>query len=243
MSVEQKSKKFIDEIDITDWEVETDTGWHDVTSINVTIPYEIWHLETENGFSLECADDHIIFDENYNEIFVKNCVPNQTKIITENGSDLVINVYNTFIEDNMYDISVDSEDHRYYTNGILSHNTTCAAAFLLWKAMFTADATVLVASHQYTGASEIMQRVRYAYEELPDFIRAGVMEYNKGSIAFDNGSRIISQATTEKTGRGLSLTLIYCLTPNTQTIVRSKHTGEIKTISLQDLHNYNKYNK
>lgn len=90
-----------------------------------------------------------------------------------------------------------------------SGKTTCAAAFLLWKAMFHADSTILVAAHQYSGASEIMQRIRYAYEELPDFIRAGVVEYNKGSITFDNGSRIISQATTSKTGRGLSLTLIY----------------------------------
>lgn len=90
-----------------------------------------------------------------------------------------------------------------------SGKTTCAAAFLLWKAMFTSDATILVAAHQLSGASEIMQRIRYAYEELPDFIRAGVIEYNKGSISFDNGSRILSQATTEKTGRGLSLSLVY----------------------------------
>lgn len=90
-----------------------------------------------------------------------------------------------------------------------SGKTTCAAGFLLWKAMFTADTTILVAAHQFSGASEIMQRIRYAYEFFPDFLRAGVIEYNKSSIAFDNGSRIISQATTEKTGRGLSLSLIY----------------------------------
>jgi len=90
-----------------------------------------------------------------------------------------------------------------------SGKTTCAAGYLLWYAMFNADSTILVAAHQYSGASEIMQRIRYAYEEIPDFLRAGVLEYNKGSITFDNGSRIISQATTEKTGRGLSLTLIY----------------------------------
>ena len=90
-----------------------------------------------------------------------------------------------------------------------SGKTTCAAGFLLWKAMFTADTTILVAAHQFSGASEIMQRIRYAYEFFPDFLRAGVVEYNKHSIAFDNGSRIISQATTEKTGRGLSLSLIY----------------------------------
>lgn len=90
-----------------------------------------------------------------------------------------------------------------------SGKTTCAAGFLLWRAMFTPDSTILVAAHQYSGASEIMQRVRYAYEEFPDFLRAGVMEYNKGTITFDNGSRIISSATTEKTGRGLALSLIY----------------------------------
>ncbi len=90
-----------------------------------------------------------------------------------------------------------------------SGKTTCAAGFLLWKAMFTADTTILVAAHQFSGAAEIMQRIRYAYEFFPDFLRAGVVEYNKHSIAFDNGSRIISQATTEKTGRGLSLSLIY----------------------------------
>lgn len=90
-----------------------------------------------------------------------------------------------------------------------SGKTTCAAGYLLWYAMFHADSTILVAAHQYSGAAEIMQRIRYAYEEMPDFLRAGATEYNKGSITFDNGSRIISQATTEKTGRGLSLTLIY----------------------------------
>lgn len=90
-----------------------------------------------------------------------------------------------------------------------SGKTTCAAGFLIWKAMFQADSTILVAAHQYSGASEIMQRIRYAYEFFPDFLRAGVVEYNKGSITFDNGSRIISQATTAKTGRGLALSLIY----------------------------------
>ena len=90
-----------------------------------------------------------------------------------------------------------------------SGKTTCAAGFLLWKAMFTPDSTILVASYQQSSASEIMQRIRYAYEEFPDFLRAGVLEYNKGTITFDNGSRIMSSATTERTGRGYALSLIY----------------------------------
>ena len=87
--------------------------------------------------------------------------------------------------------------------------TASAAGYLLWFAMFNPDSTILIAAHKFSGALEIMQRVRYAYESCPDHIRAGVTGYNKSSIEFDNGSRIISQATTESTGRGLALTLLY----------------------------------
>jgi hypothetical protein len=88
--------------------------------------------------------------------------------------------------------------------------STSAAGYLLWFAMFKPDSTILVAAHKYAGAQEIMQRVRYAYEACPNHIRAGVVSYNKGSIEFDNGSRIVAQTTTENTGRGMSITLLYC---------------------------------
>ena len=88
--------------------------------------------------------------------------------------------------------------------------STSAAGYLLWYAMFVPDSTILVAAHKYLGAQEIMQRVRYAYENCPDFIRAGVTSYNKGSLDFENGSRIVSQTTTENTGRGMSISLLYC---------------------------------
>ena len=87
--------------------------------------------------------------------------------------------------------------------------TTCAAGFLLWKAMFTPDTTILVAANKFVQAIEIMDRIKYAYENLPDHIRAGVIEYNKSTIKFDNGSRIVSRATTPDAGRGLSISLLY----------------------------------
>jgi len=87
--------------------------------------------------------------------------------------------------------------------------STSAAGYLLWHAMFVPDSTILVAAHKYTGAQEIMQRIRYAYESVPDHIRAGVTSYNKGSLEFDNGSRIVSATTTENTGRGMSISLLY----------------------------------
>jgi len=90
-----------------------------------------------------------------------------------------------------------------------SGKSTTAAGYLLWYAMFVPDSTILVAAHKYMGSQEIMQRVRYAYESVPNYIRAGVVDYNKGSIVFDNGSRIVSTTTTENTGRGMSISLLY----------------------------------
>lgn len=87
--------------------------------------------------------------------------------------------------------------------------TTSAAGYLLWYAMFVPDSTILIAAHKYTGAQEIMQRIRYAYENCPDHIKAGVTTYNKGSLDFENGSRLVSATTTETTGRGMSITLLY----------------------------------
>jgi len=87
--------------------------------------------------------------------------------------------------------------------------STSAGGYLLWYAMFIPDSTILIAAHKYSGAFEIMQRIRYAYELCPDHIRAGVVSYNKGSIEFENGSRIVSATTTENTGRGMSISLLY----------------------------------
>jgi hypothetical protein len=87
--------------------------------------------------------------------------------------------------------------------------STSAAGYLLWYAMFVRDSTILVAAHKHTGSQEIMARIRYGYEMCPDHIRAGVTSYNKLSLDFENGSRIISATTTENTGRGLSLSLLY----------------------------------
>jgi hypothetical protein len=115
----------------------------------------------------------------------------------------------------LYDYQVELiktyHENKYSINmlGRQMGKSTCAAGYLLWYAMFVPDSTILIAAHKYTGSQEIMQRVRFMYENLPEWIKAGAVSYNKGSIDFDNGSRIVSATTTENTGRGMSLTLVY----------------------------------
>ena len=62
---------------------------------------------------------------------------------------------------------VDSyHNHRFNVNLLprQTGKTTTAAGYLLWYAMFIPDSTILIAAHKYTGAKEIMTRIRYAYE-------------------------------------------------------------------------------
>lgn len=116
-------RKFINTWDIEDFQILTDDEFVDIKSLHETIPYIKYHIETFNGLTLDCADNHIVFDENMNEIFVKN-LRNEDKIMTANGIDTIICVECTNIEENMYDFELDeNSNHRYYTNGILSHNT------------------------------------------------------------------------------------------------------------------------
>jgi hypothetical protein len=86
-----------------------------------------------------------------------------------------------------------------------------SAAYLLWFSIFRPDKTILIASNKNSNAMEMISRIRYAYEELPYWLKPGVNDdgWNKHNIAFDNGSRIISEATSENSGRGLSISLVF----------------------------------
>lgn len=190
---------------ITDVSFESDYG--PVSKVFRTVPYPVWKVHTKN-FALCAADKHILVKENGELVWVENLSPGD-RIKTERGVEEVTAVYPLDIRVHTYCVQVEHSDHLYYANGILSHNTTVAGSYLLWKAMFNNDQTILVAANKQSQAQEIMQRIRYAYEECPEYIRAGVVEYNKLSISFENGSRIISRATTPDAGRGLSISLLY----------------------------------
>lgn len=116
--------------------------------------------------------------------------------------------------------------------------TTTASAYLLWLAMFREDTKILIAANKLKSALEVMTRVKYAYEECPDYIKAGCKKNNELSLFFDNGSVIEAVATTPDAARGKSLTLLYCLAPDSRVTIRNKKTGEIRQATLAELHRY-----
>lgn len=87
--------------------------------------------------------------------------------------------------------------------------TTVVAAYILWMTCFQRDKLCVIASKAMNHATEIMSRIKFAYEELPLWLKPGCKYYSRTSIEFENGSKIKSEATSEKTGRGGSPSLLF----------------------------------
>lgn len=215
---DQITRKFVEQIDASDWEILTDSGYKPIITSNKTIEYIVYEIVLENGYSLRCADNHIIFDELFNEIFAKDLIIGQY-IQTDIGISRVKSVSNLEYYENMYDLSVDSEDHRFYTNGILSHNTTCVAAYLCWYLIFNDDKSVALLANKLASAQEVMDRLQEMYMGLPKFLQSGVIDWNKRSFKLANKSKAFTSATTASGIRGKSINLLYvdetAIIPNT----------------------------
>ena len=233
-------KKFIEELSVDGWSVKTDTGYEKISQTNKTIEYQIWKLETTSHI-LECADNHIVFDSGYNEVFVKDLKIGYV-IMTESGPEKVISIKETTEKVSMFDLSVESQNHRYYTNGILSHNTTIGAFYLLYEACFPASkGDILIVAHKQAHSMEVLKRLKDMYYSMPLWLKPGMVKNNETSIEFDNGMRIIAEATTSNAARGKSLKFVYCVDGHSKVTVRHKQTGEVREIDIQDLYFNNEY--
>lgn len=202
-------RKFIDSIQLDDeWEIESDEGWVPITHIHKTVEYEEWVVKTDSA-ELICADTHILFDENKNEIFAKDLIPNKSLVFTKDGPKLVKSVTKTDNHSNMFDVTVNSDNHRFYSGQFLSHNTITSVSYILWLSLFNSDQNIAILANKGDLAREILDRYQLAYENLPKWIQQGVRVWNKGNIELENGSKVLASATSSNAIRGGSFSCVF----------------------------------
>lgn len=90
-----------------------------------------------------------------------------------------------------------------------SGKTTTIAGLILWYALFHENYNTAILANKRAQANEIVGRIQLAYEHLPKWLKQPIVEWNKGSIEFSNGSRILASATSSSAIRGGSFNLIY----------------------------------
>jgi len=115
-------KKFISSKKISDYEILTDDGFKDVVALHKTVPYDVYNLILNNK-ELKCADFHLVFLDNNQKICIKDLNVGD-KIKTIDGIQEVIRIEKCDYKNEMWDFELSDNNCKYYTNGILSHNTT-----------------------------------------------------------------------------------------------------------------------
>jgi hypothetical protein len=142
----------------------------------------------------KCADDPIYFIEKY------------IKIITVDEGLVPI-----VLRDYQKDIILAYKENRYVICKLprQTGKTTCTTGFILWYVLFQQHKTVGILAQKEKIANEILTKIKLAYEHLPMFIQQGVMEWNKSTIAIENGCRIICETTSSGSIRGFAINLLY----------------------------------
>jgi len=86
--------------------------------------------------------------------------------------------------------------------------TTMMTIYALWIACFQDDQRILIVANKEQTAISIFSRVRLAYENLPNYLKPGVVEYGKTSMKLANGSSIGISTTSSDAGRGESVNVL-----------------------------------
>ena len=195
--------KLIKSYMLDDIYVKSEEGWSQVGYIHQTKPFDVYELRTTKGLKLRCADHHLIYNINMEPVRVSD-LKYLDKIQTEYGLDSVLYVRKIYKSINMCDMTVFNTNESYYTNHILSHNTTTSALFLLHYTCFNVDKNALVLGNKRKTAIEILDKIKKIYLELPFFLKPGIYKWNEAEIVFDNGCRIMAEATTINSGIGFT---------------------------------------
>ena len=200
--------KFIEQFNSSQWEVETPSGWQDFSGIAKTIEYDEWIVTTESGKYLICADKHIFIDKNWNQVFCEDLVVGD-EIQTSDGIEKISSIEITETKSNMYDLVDVNGGNIYYTNNIVSHNTTTVVSYLLHYIVFNDNVNVGILANKASTSREILSRLQLSYENLPKWMQQGIVAWNKGSLELENGSKIIAASTSASAVRGMSFNIIF----------------------------------
>lgn len=200
--------KIQESLDLEGYSVSTDSGYQPLTAIHITKPYDIWEVVTERGKSIKCADNHILFNSDFNQVYVKDLSIGDL-VVTDSGTERVIKIstFNSRVQ--MFDATVNHTDHRYYTNGFLSHNTVTASIFNAWYLTFNTDKNTLLLANKSDTTKEIIDKAKVVIENLPFFMKPGIIKYDVMNVRCDNGCRLMGQSTTAKAGIGFTIHNLY----------------------------------
>ena len=90
-----------------------------------------------------------------------------------------------------------------------SGKSTTVVSYILHYVLFNQSMNVAILANKQATARDILSRLKLAYEYLPLWLQQGIVEWNKGSIELENGSKILASSTSASAVRGGSFNMIF----------------------------------
>lgn len=127
----------------------------------------------------------------------------------------IVNIDEGLVPFNMYDFQqkmVEKFHNNRFTICKLprqSGKSTTIISYLLHFVIFNDNVNVAILANKSTTARDLLGRLQLAYENLPKWLQQGVLNWNKGSLELENGSKIMAAATSSSAVRGGSYNIIF----------------------------------
>ena len=211
---------------VTGMKVETPDGWKAIKKVYKTIPLDVWCVVTSSK-TLKCSGHHLLKTP---VGCVEVCELSAGDIVeTIDGFEVILCVYDTGEQEELYDITVDSEDGLFYSNGFISHNSTtfCTRQLLLTHLIPAYKSLYVVPHHKQLET----YGARFGQMEMAFRIKSTVQNvYNK---TYRNRSTVnmIHCGETSQAARGKSADECVSVTDRV-TVLRG---GKDTTIPLKDI--------
>ena len=143
---------------------------------------------------LRCQEDPIYFIKTY------------IKIVSLDEGLVPFNMYH-FQEEMVSKF----HDHRFNIAKLprQSGKSTIVTAYLLWYVLFNPNVNVAILANKAATAREMLQRLQLSYENLPKWLQQGILQWNRGSLELENGSKIMAASTSASAVRGMSFNIIF----------------------------------
>ena len=115
----------------------------------------------------------------------------------------------------MYDFQTEMV-HKFHDNRFniaklprQSGKSTIVTSYLLWYTLFNQEVNVAILANKAATSREMLQRLQKSYEHLPKWLQQGIIQWNRGSLELENGSKIMAASTSSSAVRGMSFNVIF----------------------------------
>lgn len=229
--IDPNNNKFVNSYQVNGIEVLTDTGYKEIEFIHRTIPFkklslELRVLSTDDIITLDCQENHSLIRYSGQEILAKDSL--NSIIRTINGDQIVQSVRYSGAIENMFDLSIDSKDEVFYTNGILSHNSGKSVStqiYLQWLYVFMKNINIGICQNLGPTQREFLDKTKQILINLPIWMQPGTEVWNKGNIKSDTGVNILTDTPNSDQFRGYS---IHCVVVDECAFIRTSSWDEFQ---------------